>query len=229
MATASTLPAKRVAVAAVLLAVLALAAWESGKRFLADASRAEVRYYVDRARAGTLKLDAARLDQLRAQLGRAIALDPGNPRIDFEMGNLMYFYPGNANLIDPAVRARYAEVRDHNARAAQLHPTYELAWGNLAHSRYMLGQIDGEFFSAMELALRYGPWNQDSQMNAIRVGIAAWTLLPPALQGQLRQAIHRQAHWRLAPQAAALRPLLAKSGRSDLLCLLEAAPRGCAP
>ena len=221
--------AARVAVAAALLAVLAAAAWESGKRFLADASRAEVRYYVDRSNAGTLKLDAARVDELHAQMIRAVALDPGNPRIEFELANLLFIHPDNRNFADPAVIARRTEIRDRNARVVQLRPTYELAWGNLALARLQLSQLDEPFFTALELSLRYGPWNQDVQMNAIRLGLLAWPVLPPRLQAQLRQAIHNQAHWRLSPQAGPLRTAITAVGRKELLCLLEPEPKGCVP
>jgi hypothetical protein len=230
MVLPGTLRARRIAAAALLLAVLRGAAWVAGGRFLADASRYEVRYFLDRWRAGTLKLEPVRLDELQAQQTRAAAQDPGNPWIEFELAHLLLSRPRlPLQLIDPAMTARQFEARDRYRHVVMLRPTWELAWANLAVSKVVLGEVDREFFAAMELALRHGPWNQDVQMNIIRTGLSVWPLLPLPLQSQLRQAIYRQAHWRLSPQAAALRPMLAKAGRSDLLCLLEAAPKGCAP
>lgn len=226
---AGTLSAKRIAATAVLLAILCGAAWVAGKRFLADVSKADAGYFIDRWRAGKVVLDPVRLDELHAQLNRAVALDPGNALIEFELATLQLSRLGRWNLVDPVVRARLAEARDRYARAAMLRPTWERAWANLALCRYALGQIDGEFFAAMELSLRHGPWNQQTQMSTIRIGLAAWPLLPTELQSRLRLAIHRQAHWRLAPQATTLRAVMTSLRRTELLCLLEAAPKGCTP
>lgn len=222
-------PAWRIPVAVILLTILLGGVRVAGGRFVADASKEDAQYFIERWRAGRLVLAPARLDELQAQLNRGLAVDSENAKLEEDLARLLAWRAERASLVDPVVRARLAEMRDRCAHAAALRPTSERAWASVAASRYLLGQIDAEFAAAMELSLRYGPWNQGVQMNVIRVGLAAWTFLPATLQAQLRQAIHRQAHWRLSPQAAALRTAITAAGRKELLCLLEPAPTGCAP
>lgn len=216
---------------AVLLSGAALmgAIWIAGHVFLADVISQEARYYIDRWRSGALKLSHSRLDEIQSDLTRSIAYDPSNPNYQEDLARFLAWRNERATLLDPAARRDRAQARELFTQAALRRPTSERAWSSVAAMRFVLGEVDSDFSAALNLALRQGPWNPEIRVNAIRIGLASWDVLPPDLQATLRRAIHQQAHWALAPQKDTLAGFIKGYRRGELLCLLDPGPKGCPP
>jgi len=214
---------------AVLLSGAALmgAIWIAGHVFLADVINQEARYYIDRWRSGALKLSHSRLDEIQSDLTRSIAYDPSNPNYQEDLARFLTWRNEKATLLDLAARRDRMQARILFSEAAVRRPTSERAWASVAATRFILGEVDTHFAAALSLALRQGPWNPEIQMNAIRVGLASWSILTEDLQKELRKAIHNQAHWNLAPQRDALATMIKSYRRNELLCLLDEGPGGC--
>ncbi len=220
----------RIAIGLTLLCVLMMAFWFAGHRMLADIYNQQARYYVDRWRAGKLQLSPTRLDELQAELKSAIALDPTNPNLHEDLARFHAWRSEQGSLADSTSRAARVEARTYFTQAAALRPTSQRAWAGVAYLRFLLGEVDDQFGSALKLALLRGPWDSEIQMTAIHIGFASWQILTPELQDQLRRAIYNQAHWKLAPQKARLELLIKAFNRPELACLLEVAgPKACPP
>ncbi|MCF8179430.1 MAG: hypothetical protein K9J74_13045, partial [Sulfuritalea sp.] len=189
----------------------------------------DARYYIKRWRTGAVTLTPARLDGIQANLARSVAYDPANPNYQEDLARFLTWRNAVATLLAPAARRDRTRARELFTQAAVRRPTSERAWSSVAAIRFILGEVDTDFSTALRLALRQGPWNPEIQMNAIRIGLASWDVLPSDLKTTLRKAIHHQAHWALAPQKDTLATFVKGYRRGELLCLLDPGPKGCSP
>lgn len=138
--------------------------------------------------------DTEALPQVIERLERALAIAPNNAWALEFMGPMQFETMRRA--IDPqiavtAVRASHASSR----RALQQRPTASQTWINLALTKQSLGEIDAEFFTALEQSARYGPWEPPVLLLGLQLGLGAWDRASPAQREGILQMRDR-AVWR---------------------------------
>jgi len=144
---------------------------------------------------------------------RAQSLEPGNPATAEQLAGL---YTLNAR--DPqsggALGPQWAKAREQYAGAVVMRPTSPYSWANLAWTKYYLGQVDAEFYHALDVAIRLGPWEPEVQFIVTDLGFALWDELPAEIRpGVLAMAQNGQR--RNATQIAAIAQ---KRGRLAEVC-----------
>lgn len=204
-----------------LLAALPFVIYWTAQRGLADLVGQEVRYQIDRWRAGKWVPDALKLDVMQTELNKARDLDPANPNLLEDLGRFHAFRVERGQAFDPEVRAmrQQALVRFH--QALEWRPTSGHAYVNVALMKYRLGEIDQEFSQSLLQAMRRSPWEPQVQLLSIELGLATWQALADPLRETLKQAIQSQGQWQLVKQKPALQSLLKRYRRQDLAYLLE--------
>lgn len=140
--------------------------------------------------------DADPLPQVIERLGRALAIAPDNAWALEFMGSMQFEAIRGATDPQIAVAAARAS-RDSFRSALWQHPTASQTWVNLALAKQSLGEIDGEFFAALEQSARYGPWEPPVLLLGLQTGLGAWDRASPAqrelILGMRDRAVQRDA------------------------------------
>ena len=180
------------------LAALAALSVPASQRGAADLVAFGARHGLDRAGLPTVEASA----RARQRLERAIELDGGNP------GHHEYL----ARWYEHA--GAYRQALGHFRTALEARPAWPYAWANVARVKLRLGELDGEFDSAMRQAARLGPWERGVQLEVVRIALEADRRFAPetrrAALGMMSNALMRNER-----EVAAL---AVRSGRLDLLC-----------
>jgi len=157
--------------------------------------------------------EADALPQVIERLGRALAIAPDNARALEFMGAMQFETIRGATDPQAAVAAARAS-RDSFRRALWLQPTASQTWVNLALAKQSLGEIDGEFFTALEQSVRYGPWEPPVLLLGLQVGVGAWDRASPA-QRELIFGMRDRAARR---DVASVNRIARDYNRPDLAC-----------
>ncbi len=172
---------------------------------------------LERARKTGEPPDALQLDAIRDDLVRARHLDPGNPAIAEQLGALYTSNVRNDGAAGALIGNQRANALEQYSIAATMRPTSPYAWTNLAWTYYYLGQVNTEFYRAMDNAILLGPWEPEVQFAMVDLGLALWDEMPADRRLKvLSMAINGQQ--RYAPQILAIAQ---KRGRLAEVCKLE--------
>lgn len=148
-----------------------------------------------------------------AELAQARRLDPANPRMAEQEGQLyLATVKDGTRIKDFGLRAiaPFAE-------AVALRPSSPYAWSNLAWAKYYVGQVDKMFFAALSNAARLGPWEKEVQLQVVDLGLALWNEMPAAARGEVL-ATARNAQRRFAAEVVAIAQ---RRGRLAEVCGFE--------
>ncbi|MDK9704387.1 MAG: hypothetical protein OEL20_14730 [Sulfuritalea sp.] len=160
---------------AALCALFLLAARQTLSDFYTHTAALEIEAW---SRPG-FRRDAKALPQVIERLGRALSIAPENAWALEFMGAMQFETVRGATDPQVAVTA----VRDSHAsfrRTLRQRPTSSHTWGNLALAKQSLGEIDSEFYAALEQSARYGPWESPVLMIGLQLGLGAWDRASPA-------------------------------------------------
>jgi hypothetical protein len=193
--------------------LLACAAYEAGRRGLADwismRSRYEVNLWTEKQAAPTFQQWQRAVEALRS----ALKLAPEDPSLHDHLG---VAYEVASATFSPG--GRWNVYREfslvHFRQATVLRPTSPYSWANVALTKYGLGQRDDELYRALAAAMRLGPWEPGVQLITSDLGLLLWEDLAPALKEQVRANWIRTAH----RQADPLARLALTRNRLGLLC-----------
>jgi hypothetical protein len=194
------------------------------------ARRAMTQWAVDKRAPSATEWDSA-----RANLERAASLAPTNPLYVEELGRLfeqraVQAFPRSpsARVLPDEARALLERSRAQFRRAASMRPGSPFAWSSLALIKFRLGEMDLEFYGALDRAARFGPWEPAVQLALADVGFASWrSLALPgklAVLGAVSRGMKRQ-HKEIAGIATAHRTLL--SFCADPLLRTQPVPQLC--
>jgi hypothetical protein len=159
---------------AVLCALSFLAARQTLSDFYTHTAALEIETW---SRPG-FRRDADVLSQVVERLGRALALAPDSAWALEFMGAMQFETVRRATDPQAAVAAA-RESRDSYRRALRQRPTASQTWVNLALVKQSLGEIDDEFFTALEQSARYGPWEPPVLLLGLQTGLGAWDQANP--------------------------------------------------
>jgi hypothetical protein len=108
------------------------------------------------------------------------------------------------------LRQSLAQYRE----AAAMRPGSPYVWSGIALLKLRLGDLDFEFYNALERAGRLGPWEPQVQIAMIDAGLAAWKWLSRPGKEWVLAALDRA----LLRQAAEVQRLAAVHGSLPLAC-----------
>lgn len=125
-------------------------------------------------------------------LGRALALAPGNPAILSELGRL-HRIQLEVDDLDAEALLRYGDAAAGYYQAAlALRPTWPWDWGNLALVNYQQYQdTSGVFQDALVRAVEFGPREPSLQRRVAELGSDSWSALNPAAAEAVLTAVDR--------------------------------------
>lgn len=202
---------RRIALGLAAASLLALV-YAAGMRGLADtayypARRAMADWAQNKRQAAAPQWEAAR-DALR----RASDLAPANALYVEELGRL---YEMRAmQLSRDEARAWLELSRGQFRQAASMRPGSPYAWSSLALVKFRMGELDYEFYGALERAARFGPWEPAVQLALSDIGLAGWPWL--ALPGKV--AVLGAVERGMLRQEAAIRRLAQQHPASAAFC-----------
>lgn len=114
-------------------------------------------------------------------------------------------------IISPDVAVQYFR------EALVRRPTSPYTWANLAQAKYQAGQVDAEFYAALQQADRTGPWEPWVRARVVDLGLALWNEGPPGLRERTVAALERG----ILRDSAEMMKLLSKRGRLSQICELS--------
>jgi hypothetical protein len=101
-----------------------------------------------------------------------------------------------------------------------MRPGSPYAWASIALLKLRLGQMDAEFYGALERAAQFGPWEPAVQVAIADAGLAAWRRLAPPAKALVVADLERA----LLRQAPEIRRIAAAHGTLPLVCGEPALP-----
>ena len=214
-------------VSILLLAILSLAVYESGKRGLADAIAYGPRHAIERLHSESLLSDEIALNVLQTQFLKAHYTDPDNPSLLEDMGLFYAHREKSGQSLDPLRQAALLGSLKLLRRALVLRPQLDRGYLNIAVLKFRLGEIDQEFVMSLQRALDRAPWEPAVVLQVVELSLANWEHLSPELREKIRQTIRVHAQWHRVDQKSRLVELIAWYGRADLECLLDVVPTAC--
>ena len=205
----------RILIALAGIAILAFAAWESGRRGLEDwrsmRSRRDVAGWGGGAAAPSEAYWLRNVQTLRDTLRRS----PRDPEIWETLGKAYEF--GSRKFAPPGWTAYDEFALIHYRQAAALRPTSPYSWAGIAVLKLRLNQLDPEFSAALVNAMQYGPWEPGIQMLASDFGLSLWDRMDPAFRALMNENFRRTA----VHQADQLVKSAILRGRVGVLCDLS--------
>ncbi len=203
----------QVLIALLGIAVPAYAAYEAGRRGLADWISVRARFQVVSWAEKRTVPSQEHWQRAVDALGAAQRLAPEDPSLYDHLG---VAYDLAAAAFDPKgrwnVHTEFALL--HFQQAAARRPTSPYSWASIATMKYRLGRIDEELFQALALSMRLGPWEPQVQIMVSDLGLALWDRLDTHQKGEIRENWRRTA----VRQADQLAKLAIARKRVDLLC-----------
>lgn len=157
--------------------------------------------------------DTDALPEVITRLERALEIAPSNAWALEFMGAMQFQTVRGATDPRAAVAAARAS-RDSFREALRQRPTAPQTWSNLALAKQSLGEIDEEFFTALEQSAHYGPWEPPVLLLGLQTGLGAWDSASQA-QRELILGMRDRAV-RLDP--AAVNRIARDYNRPDLAC-----------
>ena len=202
------------AIAALLLigTCVLCARWGYADLVAADASSRQAAMQEHAAKTGELA-DAPQANTLRDELMLAQRFDPRNPTTAEQLGGL---YALNVRE-GGAIRNQRAKALEQYSQAVVMRPTSPYSWASLAWTKYYLGQVDAEFYRALDAAIQLGPWEPEVQYLVVDLGLALWDELPPGMRPKI-MTIAQNGTRRYAPQIIAI---ARKQARLAEVCKIE--------
>jgi len=116
-------------------------------------------------------------------------LDPWNADIAYDLGRLYEWKAVGGSAWNASVKSSRQDALQYFKNAADLRPTWAVAWVSYAQSRMLNRNIDQDTFNALSKGFEYGRWQIDIQQKLLWLSIGIWDKLPERLQQQVREQI----------------------------------------
>jgi hypothetical protein len=136
--------------------------------------------------------------------------EPDNPGLSEQLGGLY------AINIRTSGNQR-AKALEPFASAVSMRPTSPYAWANFARIKYYQSQVDGEFYRALDNAMRLGPWEREVQFAVVDLGFAQWDTAPIALRPRILSMVQNG----LRRDSEQMLTIAIKHGRLAEVCMFE--------
>lgn len=194
-------------------------------RGLADVHYTQARIVLAAAPQARRLPEAGELAQARASLREAQRFEPSNPLFVEQRARIAEIQAlAMRGLVlprgDPPARSVLLDSLGGWREAARMRPGSAYAWASIALVKLRLGELDAEFYGALERAAQFGPWEAPVQIAIADAGLAAWRWLAPAAKDLVIADLERA----LLRQAPEIRRIAAAHGTLPLVCAGSALP-----
>lgn len=146
-------------------------------------------------------------------VSRALKQDPRNPEILIMLGNLQE-WKVHIDKDDIDYSQQLLMALQNYRKAAALRPAWPFTWNHITLVKYRLGEIDDEFFVALDNSLTTGPWEPGVQQVVAEVGLRTWKML----DSRLREKVVRNIHRGISLQPDLMMKILEKYDRLYMVC-----------
>lgn len=135
-------------------------------------------------------------------LQTAIRLDPGNPHHIYQMVNLTQT---NTSPQQTKFKERNRQSLELIRQFIRLQPALAFGWAKLSVAKFRAMEVDEEMWSAIDLAFKAAPNDQNIHRSAGKVSISTWKKIPK--------------HWRPTIEAHISRAFTSENGgvRNELI------------
>jgi hypothetical protein len=180
-------------------------------RGLADVHYTHARLLLSASAEAARMPQGGELAQARASLREALRFEPSNPMFVEQFARTQEVTASRASLGESLAGWR---------EAARMRPGSPYAWASIALLKLRLGELDAEFYGALERAAQFGPWEPQVQIAIADSGLAAWRQLAPPAKALVIADLERA----LLRQAPEVRRIAAAHRTLPLVCTSAALP-----
>ena len=202
-------------------ALLAGGMYSAATRGLADAHYTSARLLLGAPGWNMPVPDADAVRQAQSSLREAVRLEPDNPHFIEQLARTRELTALEIERSDPRARSALLEAQASLRAAARMRPGSPYTWADLARIKLRLGELDFEFYGALERAGRLGPWEPAVQLALVDIGLSTWRLLPGTGREWVIGAFDRA----LKNETVAVRHIAAGRGTLPLVCNSPQLPR----
>jgi polysaccharide biosynthesis protein VpsP len=114
---------------------------------------------------------------IQTSLEKAHHYDPENPEIMMAAGLAHEGRFAFSAVELPEARPARLIALAYYRESVKLRPTWPYGWVDLALVKYRLGEIDDEFYNALNTSAELGPWEPGVQKVIIDIGLHGWSLM----------------------------------------------------
>lgn len=189
-------------------ALLMLGIHAAAVRGLADAHYTNARLVLSASTQAKRLPEAGEIAEARASLREALDFEPSNPLFVEQFART------------EEMKAAFSQSLAGWREAARMRPGSPYAWASIALLKLRLGEMDAEFYGALERAARLGPWEEPVQIAIADAGLAVWRRLAPPARALVIADLER-ALLRHAPE---IRRIANAHGTLPLVCAEAALP-----
>ncbi|HVP08474.1 MAG TPA: hypothetical protein VMT02_03050 [Burkholderiales bacterium] len=211
---------RRVASIAIAALLLAAGIYEAALRGLADVHYTRARLTLEPALLAKKPPRPQDIAAAQAELREAQSLEHSDPMYVEQAARLRELRALGLEPGDPAASAGFEAALAGYREGVRMRPGSPYAWASIALLKLRLGQIDAEFYKALDAASRLGPWESPVQVALADAGLAAWRdLTPPAkltVIGALERGLRREER--------EIRRIAAAHGTLPLVCAEPSLP-----
>ena len=156
-----------------ILLLLICTVW-SARTGIAAAHAYPAKNMLDQWRKQRLVLRQQDWHQLQSGLEQALVYDNTVPELLTDLGNAyesaVFYSPVGAD----SAHASRNLARQYYLQALSIRPGWPYSWTDLARIKYMLNEIDAEFYAALQNAVMLGPWEPQVQLTVAEIGLRHW-------------------------------------------------------
>jgi hypothetical protein len=124
----------------------------------------------------------------------ALRLDPLNPNDRLERARIDYRMAAGSGKDKHAL---FDDALYQARRSIRLRPTSPYSWSTLLRIKADMGEVDGEFMTALDSAVMLGPWEEETQRMVAEAGLDVWPKLSMhgkmAVLEDIKRGMRRQA------------------------------------
>ena len=140
-------------------------------------------------------------------------LDPLNPSLHHDSARALEWHTFRRNPSGEAAQAQMLAALREFRRAARLRPMWPYTWSAIGRLKLRLDQLDEEFDTAVERAVRLGPWEPEVQLAMAEIRLLAGFRLSDQSLELTETALQRA----LQTQPRGVIPLAVQIGEADLI------------
>jgi hypothetical protein len=124
-------------------------------------------------------VDVDNWNKAYSSLSTAIKMDPYNPDYLEMMGRLYSwkYWINSSNDIDLKSLGLSGEALQRVSQSLVQRPYWSYGWSQKAYLKFLMGEVDSEFWQAYENALASGRWEKEVFYNLMNAGAGAWSSL----------------------------------------------------
>ena len=193
--------------------LLALTFIISGKYMIADIYKEKTLYKLNQWEKYESQINLNSWNQTEKNISKAILLDPDNPGYYLIMGHIeQWKVKLISNKQEQAKQFRQALSYYH--KTTLMRPTWPYAWSNMFIVMAKLGEIDNDFWFAVDNSIKMGEWEEDIHLDVVDVGLNIWNDINLARRKVIINSIYIAAQ----TNPVELFAILKKYNQEKLIC-----------